>query len=189
MNQANDFYAEYLKYKQDKEPAEEYELVLHWAEDLKLEKNFELVSEKEYRNQRTDIDNLLDSIEKDPYDLESQNPHKEREMDKFQKSQKDIGTNMAVVMFMVDALQYFEGKSKEEIKKIALEIAMQGTQGYSPEKKDYRISFVSGKLFSGYHIMAYYYVSWTLAIPEMVSQLQLPFDDEYKLAMSMHNPK
>lgn len=189
LNQANDFYAEYLKYKEDKEPAEEYELVLHWAEDLKLEKNFELVSEKEYRNQRTDIDNLLESIEKDPYDLESPNPHKEREMDKFQKSQKDIGTNMAVVMFMVDALQYFEGKSKEEIKKIALEIAMQGTQGYSPDKKNYRISFIPGKLFSGYHIMAYYYVSWMLAIPEMVSQLQLPFDDEYKLAMSMHKPK
>lgn len=189
LNQANDFYAEYLKYKEDKEPAEEYELVLHWAEDLKLEKNFELVSEKEYRNQRIDIDNLLDSIEKDPYDLESKNPYKEREMDKFQKSQKDIGTNMAVVMFMVDALQYFEGKSKEEIKKIALEIAMQGTQGYSPDKKDYRISFIPGKLFSGYHIMAYYYVSWTLAIPEMVSQLQLPFDDEYKLALSMHKPK
>lgn len=189
LNQANDFYTEYLKYKEDKEPAEEYELVLHWAEDLKLEKNFELVSEKEYRNQRTDIDNLLDSIEKDPYDLKSETPSKEREMDKFQKSQKDIGTNMAVVMFMVDALQYFEGKSKEEIKKIALEIAMQGTHGYSPDKKDYRISFIPGKLFSGYHIMAYYYVSWMLAIPEMVSQLQLPFDDEYKLALSMHKPK
>ena len=48
-------------------------------------------------------------------------------MEKFQKSQQSIGTNMAVVMFMVDALQFFEGKSKEEIKKIAFEIAMQGT--------------------------------------------------------------
>ena len=49
---------------------EEYELVLHWAEDLRLDKNFELVNEKEFRTKRTNIDELLSSIEKDPYDLE-----------------------------------------------------------------------------------------------------------------------
>lgn len=185
---AEDFYEEYLQYRDDKEPAEEYELVLHWAEDLKLDKNFELVNEKEFRNKRTNIDELLSSIEKDPYDLESKDPYKEREMEKFQKSQQSIGTNMAVVMFMVDALQFFDGMPKEEIKKIAFEIAMQGTQGYRPDKDDYRISSIKGKTFSGYHILAYYYVSWALAIPEMLSQLQLPYDDEYKLALTMHKP-
>jgi tetratricopeptide (TPR) repeat protein len=185
---ANDFYEEYLQYRDDKEPAEEYELVLHWAEDLKLDKNFELVNEKEFRTKRTNIDELLSSIEKDPYDLESKDPYKEREMEKFQKSQETIGTNMAVVMFMVDALQFFDGMPKEEIKKIAFEIAMQGTQGYRPDKDDYRISSIKGKTFSGYHILAYYYVSWALAIPEMLSQLQLPYDDEYKLASTMHKP-
>jgi tetratricopeptide (TPR) repeat protein len=185
---ANDFYEEYLQYKDDKEPAEEYELVLHWAEDLKLDKNFELVNEIEFRTKRTNIDELISSIEKDPYDLESKDPYKEREMEKFQKSQETIGTNMAVVMFMVDALQFFDGMPKEEIKKIAFEIAMQGTQGYRPDKEDYRISSIKGKTFSGYHILAYYYVSWALAIPEMLSQLQLPYDDEYKLALTMHKP-
>jgi tetratricopeptide (TPR) repeat protein len=189
LKQANEFYQEYLQYKEDKEPAEEYEMVLHWAEDLKLDKNFELVNEVEYRTKRTDIDNLLTSIEKDPYDLESKDPYKEREMDKFQKSQESIGTNMAVVMFMVDALQFFEKKSKEEIKIIAFEIAMQGTQGYRPDKKDYRINSISGKVFSGYHILAYYYVSWMLAIPEMVSQLNLPYEEEYKLAVTIHKPQ
>lgn len=185
----DDFYEEYLQYRNDKEPAEEYELVLHWAEDLKLDKNFELVNENEFRTKRTDIDELLSSIENDPYDLESKDPYKEREMEKFQKSQQSIGTNMAVVMFMVDALEFFNGMPKEDIKKIAFEIAMQGTQGFKPENKDYRISAVKGKTFSGYHILAYYYVSWAQAIPEMLSQLQLPFDDEYKLALSMYNPK
>ncbi|WP_462254984.1 tetratricopeptide repeat protein [Ferruginibacter sp.] len=188
LKHATEFYDEYLQYRDDKEPAEEYEMVLHWAEDLKLDKNFELVNEVEYRTKRTDIDNLLSSIEKDPYDLKSKDPYKQREMDKFQKSQKGIGTNMAVVMFMVDAFQFFEKKSKEEIKEIAFEIAMQGTQGYSPDKKDYRINSISGKVFSGYHILAYYYVSWMLAIPEMISQLKLPYDDEYKLALSMNKP-
>jgi len=37
---ANDFYHKFLEYKDDKEPAEEYELLIHWAEDLKLEKKF-----------------------------------------------------------------------------------------------------------------------------------------------------
>lgn len=186
--QANDFYEEYLQYKDDKEPAEEYELVLHWAEDLKLDKNFELVNEREFRTKSTDIDELLSSFEKDPYDLESNAPYKEREMEKFQKSQQNIGTNMAIVMFMVDALQFFDKMPKEEIKEIAFEIAMQGTQGYRPDKDDYRISSIKSKTFSGYHILAYYYVSWALAIPEMLSQLQLPYDDEYKLALTMHKP-
>ena len=185
---AIDFYEEYLQYRDDKEPAEEYELVLNWAEDLNLDKNFELVNEKEFRTKRTNINELLSSIEKDPYDLESKDPYKEREMEKFQKSQQSIGTNMAVFMFMVDALQFFNGMPKEEIKKIAFEIAMHGTEGYRPEKDDYRINSIKGKTFSGYHILAYYYVSWALAIPEMLSQLQLPYDDEYKLALTMHKP-
>jgi tetratricopeptide (TPR) repeat protein len=188
LKTATAFYDEYLQYKDDREPAEEYELVLHWAEDLKLEKNFELVSEQEYRNKRTDIDNLLTSIEKDPFDIESKDPYKEREMNKFQESQKKIGTNMAVVMFMVDALQFFEGMPKDQIKRIAFEIAMQGTQGYKPDKNDYRISSIKGKTFSGYHILAYYYVSWALSVPEMLDQLELPYDAEYKLALTMYNP-
>lgn len=186
LKQANGFYDEYLQYKDDKEPGEEYELVLHWAEDLNLDKNFELVDEKEYRTKRTDIDNLLSSIEKDPYDIDTKSPYKEREMEKFQKSQEKVGTNMAVAMFMVDALKYFDKMPEEEIKKIAFEIATNGTQGYRPDKSDYRISFIPGKLFSGYHILAYYYVSWMLVLPNMVPQLQLPFDEEYKLALSMY---
>ena len=186
---STDFYEEYLQYKDDKKPAEEYEMVLHWAEDLNLDMNFELMNEHECRTKQTDIDSLLTSIENDPYDLESKDPYKKREMDKFQKSQEGNGTNMAVVMFMVDALEFFESKPKEEIKKIAFEIATQGTLGFKPDNNNYRINSIKGKTFSGYHILAYYYVSWSLAIPEMVFQLQLPFDTEYKLALTMNNPK
>ena len=75
----------------------------------------------------------------------------------------------------------------EEIKNIAFEIATQGTQGYRPDKDDYRINSIKGKTFSGYHILAYYYVSWSIAIPEMVSQLNLPYEAEYKMAKSMFN--
>ena len=55
-------------------------------------------------------------------------------------------------------------------------------------KDDYRINLIKGKTFSGYHILAYFYVSWSLAIPELVSQLNLPYEAEYKMALAMHKP-
>ena len=185
LKTAQGFYEEYLQYKDDKEPAEEYELVAHWAEDLNLTQYFELIDENEYRTKRTDIDNLLSSIEKDPYDLDSNNPYKEREMTKFQQSQSNIGTNMAVVMYMVDALQYFDAMPKEAIKKIALDIAMQGREGYHPDKKDYTIPSIPNKQFSGYQILSYYYVSWALAMPDAVDKLGLAYEEEYELARKM----
>lgn len=185
IKQAESFYNEYKEYRNNREPAEEYELVQHWAEDLKLNNNFELIDEIEYRTKRTDINNLLNSIEKDPYGLDSDVAYKKREMKKFQESQQNIGTNMAVVMFMVDAMNFFKDKPIDDIKKIAFEIAMQGTQGYHPDKKDYKLKSIPNKVFSGYHILAYYYVSWMIALPEMVNQLQLPYEEEYSLAKSM----
>jgi tetratricopeptide (TPR) repeat protein len=189
FKKASDFYDEFLQYKDDKEPAEEYELVLHWAEDLKLDKNFELISEIEYRAKRLDVDNLLKSIEEDPYGLETKDPYKEREMEKFQKAHEGSGLNMAVVMFMIDGLEFFKNKTKEEIKKIAIDIAMQGVHGYHPEKSNYRINGIKDKTFSGYHILAYYYVSWALAIPEMLAEIKLPFDEEYKTAQQFFKSK
>ena len=55
-------------------------------------------------------------------------------------------------------------------------------------KDDYRINSIKGKTFSGYHILAYFYVSWSLAITELVSQLNLPYETEYKMALAMHKP-
>jgi len=95
---------------------------------------------------------------------------------------------MAVEWFMVDALNYFEGKTTEEIKKIALEIAMIGTQGISPDKDNYIISSISGKKFSGYHLLAYYYISWSIAIPEMLANLEMPYEQEYEMALKLKNP-
>jgi hypothetical protein len=183
---AKDFYNEFLQYKDDREVAEEYELVLHWAEDLKLDKNFELVDENEYRTKRTNVDNLLNSIEKDPYTTDARDLYKERDLEKFMKSQQDLGVNMAVVMFMVEAINYFNKLPSEEIKKIAFEIATQGTQGFSPNNNNYAISAIPDKLFSGYHILSYYYVSWAMAIPEQLDMLGLNFQKEYKLALNMY---
>jgi hypothetical protein len=156
-------------------------LVQHWAEDLKLDNYFELIGENQFR-QRSNIDSFVDSLEKDPFGVNEKDPIKDKEMKIFLDSQKEIGTNMAVVMFMVDALNYFKERNLEEIKKIAFEIAMQGTQGYRPEVKNYKLNSIPNKIFSGYNILAYYYVSWAIALPEMLEEIKLPFAEEYKLA-------
>jgi hypothetical protein len=62
---------------------------------------------------------------------------------------------------------------------------MLGTQGFFPDKQGYVVASIPDKSFSGYHILAYYYVSWAMAIPEMLKELQLPFDKEYEMAKMM----
>lgn len=103
----------------------------------------------------------------------------------FLEEHGDEDTNMAVAMYMVDALQYFKEMSKEDIKKIAFEIAQIGTTGIDPQKNGYKIPSIPRSSFSGYKTLAYYYVSWAMAVPEMLNKLQIPFGTEYKLAKQM----
>lgn len=183
--QADNLFAEFYEYRDDREPGEEYELIAHWGEDLKLSKYFSLVKEATWDEPLT-MDDALSNLEADPMGLDSDQEFKAEEMRRFLENQKEIGVNMAVVGFMVEALRLFEDKTADEIKTIAIDIAMQGMHGYNPEKKDYRVGTIPGKVFSGYHIMAYFYVSWALAMPESLAQLKMPFDREYKLAQMMY---
>lgn len=182
--QANEFYEEYLEYKDDKQAAEEYELVQHWADDLNLSDFFRLVDESDFTNDSS-IDDLLSNIEKDPFDVKTPNVSKEDSMKTFLENHTNQDVNSAVAMYMVDALNYFENMPHHKIKEMAYELAMMGTQGIHPSNQNYIISSIPNKKFSGYHVLAYYYVSWALAMPEMLAQLQMPFDKEYELAKQM----
>jgi len=181
---AEKFYNEYLEYRDDKKPAEEYELVIHWAEDLKLDKFFELVGEIQYRR-RGNVDSFFESLQNDPLGIKDRDPIKEREMKQFQETQKSIGPNMAVVMYMVSALQYFQKLPPETVKKIAYDIAIQGTQGFSPEKSGYTVPSIPDKEFTGNQILAWYYVSWALSSPHQLAELGLPYEKEFELAKKM----
>jgi len=188
IKEANRMWGEFLEYRKDRKPGEEYEIVKHWGEDLKMDNYFELVDEEDYRNHPRTVEAVLQSIEDDPFGMEVDKNFKEKEMNKFLESQNTIGTNQAVIWFMVDALKYFENFSTDKIKKIAFEIAMIGTQGISPEPgKSYKVGSIPEKDFSGYHLLAYYYVSWKLAIPEMLEALKLPYEAEFNLAKQMFN--
>src|SRR5690554_238089 len=186
LKQAQTLYDEFLEYRDDKKPGEEFELIQHWAEDLKLDKNFQIVDEKEYRKNDSDkgryADDILDKIISDPYDLESDH---DQEMQTFLANQEKLGLNKAVIMYMVEALNYFEDIKESKIKEIAQEIAMQGAQGYNPELK-YKLNKIPNKTFTGYQILAFYYVSWAIAIPELLNKLQLPFNKEYEVALKIH---
>jgi len=186
---AEKMYTEFQEYHDNRTAGEEYELVQHWANDLKLEKYFELIDENEHRSKRSDVESILDSIENDPYDLKSDQTTKQKEMDTFQQGQKELGTNMAVVMFMVDAMQYYEKLTPDQVRSIAFEIALMGTQGIRPEEKGYKVGLIPHKSFSGYHLLAYYYVSWAQTVPDKLESLRLPYKNEYEIAQTLFKPK
>lgn len=77
----------------------------------------------------------------------------------------------------------------EKVKDIAYEIAMLGRTGISPEKKGYKLNKIPGTTFTGYRLLAYYYVSWAIALPEVLEDLQMPFEKEYELALSLVGKK
>ena len=72
--------------------------------------------------------------------------------------------------------QYFRDLLTAEIKVIALEIAMLGTEGIRPGRDDYKLNAIHEKIFSGYQMLAWYYVSFKLSHPEIVDQLGLNYE-------------
>jgi hypothetical protein len=187
LKQATAFYKEFSKIKDDRKAGQEFELVKHWAQELGLDNFFELESETKFET-KNNIDDFLTKLQQDPFGLnEEEDPFEKKEMELFKKHQEEIGTNMAIVMFMVDALNYFKNKAVEDIKQTALEIAMLGTMGIDPNKKEYIISSIADKRFSGNQVLAYYYISWALAIPEQVQHLGLDFKTEYEMAKKLSN--
>jgi tetratricopeptide (TPR) repeat protein len=188
LNQAIQFYTEFLEYKDDRQPAEEYELLQHWANDLQLSEYFQLVDETEFHTENAaekSMENLFEKI--NMHASESAND-KETEMRRFLASQQANGTNADVVIYMVEALKYFENMNLEQIKAIAIAIAMQGAQGFDPFKQ-YAVDAIPNKTFSGFQILSYCYVSFALALPDVLMELKLPYHEEYLLARGMRNGK
>jgi len=185
LNKAIELYDEFKEYRLDKQPGEEYELVQHWAEDLDLDSYFELVPEDNFINKT--IDQVLSEIENDPYDLNTTDSSKERKMKMFLDEHKDKELNTAVVMYMVGALKYFESMPNSKIKEIAFELATLGISGIDPNKDGYIVPSIKGESFTGYRALSYYYVSWALSAPEMLEQLQMPFNKEFDMAKQLYN--
>ncbi|HNJ66586.1 MAG TPA: hypothetical protein PKW28_11880, partial [Turneriella sp.] len=167
IRHAHDMFREFTEYRAEKNPGDEYKLLESWARQLQLDDLFILMPETGSGEEKSESD------------------YQAAQTAKFQESAAETGFNMAVTMYMVDALEYFSAKTPEFIKKAALEIAMLGMKGIQPDKQGYRIRTVPEKAFSGYHLLAYYYVTFALVLPEMLPQLGLPYDGEYAMAQKM----
>jgi hypothetical protein len=128
----------------------------------------------------------------EPVEKEKNEEEKAEATEEFNQKHKD-GENpmetMMMSMYMLGALQYMESLSPSEVNDIAMQIAIQGMSGISPEKKGYRIPAIKDKEFGGYEFLAYYYVSWAIAHPHKVDSLHLPFKTAYEAALQMYNNK
>jgi hypothetical protein len=100
----------------------------------------------------------------------------------------DPTETLMMSMYMLGAMQYFDTLEPQEVHRIALEIALVGVKGISPQKK-YSIKSIPEKEFGGYEFLAYYYVSWARAIPDKLDHLGLPFSKAYESALQMYNGK
>lgn len=108
----------------------------------------------------------------------------------FYNFEDKLGFNWAVCMFMIDAMQKFKDMDKGDLRDCAFEIAFLGYNGINPDGvHKYTITAFPGKEFSGYHLLAYYYVSWAIAIPGELDNLLLPYKKEYEMAEQMYKAK
>lgn len=198
---AKDLYEEYLAYE-DYKPGEEYELVQYFAETLGMEKYFGLKNESEFirdtckekEEEKYVRDALLgDTDSSSGNSFDGLTEEQKKKQDAFYKQNKDGADPMQTMMmsmYMVSALEYFEGMSKDQIKRIAFDIAMLGMKGISPEiKSGYKVDSIPGKDFGGYEMLAYYYVSWALAIPEQLNALGMPFSKAWETAQELWKRK
>lgn len=200
-DQAKDFYDEFMAYD-DYTPGEEYELVEYFMDSFHMNDMISMKPLNEY------LDDSYERMEKTKMmrdaalgedapeggnSFDGLTEEQKKKQDTFyaeNKDGEDPMKTMMMSMYMLGALEYFDGMDKMEIKKIAFEIAMIGTTGISPDKKSgYKVPSIPGKDFGGYQLLAYYYVSWALAIPEMLASLNLPFDNAWAAAQQMWKKK
>ena len=212
---AKEFYTEYLKYLRNDKSLDAHLLILKWAKELRVENYFSLIEENEYRgNADLQVENELvsfplvgnrsnsplikgdrgllkeDSGQAGVTDAESpQIPTLEKGKGGFSDIQQEPAGQMAVTMYCLSALQYFEDKDLEEIKKVGFEIAMLGRQGIDPAKteKKYYLESIPGKEFAGLQLLAYMYTAFQVIDPFLDTGLN--FKKEYEMAKEMKKGK
>ena len=185
LNKANSLFLEYQAYKDTYKPGDEYELFEYFIQTLRLQGLMDLKSEDSLFIDNPDHLNFESLItktrEEEKLEQQFQEAHKDGE---------DPTITFVMSMYMLNALEELIPLEKNKVKAIAYDIAMLGMGGISPTKKSgYTIPSLPGKDFGGYQMLAWYYVSWSIAVPEMVDQLNLPFSKAYDTALSMYRSK
>ena len=188
--QAQDLYDEFKAYLDTYKPGDEYEMLEYFVQSFNMEELVELVDES----------SVTSSMKAD---LSLQSDLKDRGNDALSEEDVDAANaqfalnhqdgadpteTMMMSMYMLDAMEYFDTLQPRDVHRIALEIATVGVTGINPKNK-YSIKSIPDKEFGGYQFLAYYYVSWARAIPQMLDKLGLPFSKAYESALQMYNTK
>ena len=119
---------------------------------------------------------------------EAERAEKQAAFDEKHKGGGGPAVTAMMSMYMAGALEDLGKRPIEEVRRIAAEIALLGTNGISPSRKSgYSVPSLPGCDFGGYQMLAWYYVSFALSMPELLPRLNLPFAGAYELAKQMHN--
>jgi len=95
-----------------------------------------------------------------------------------------------MAMYMLGAMEKFDRLPPEKVKAIAIEIAMFGTNGISPNREyEKPLKNLPEESFTGNRLLAWYYVSWKRAFPDKLHLVGLPFDSAYELAMTLRGAR
>ena len=188
---AKDLYDEFKAYLNTYKDGDEYEMLEYFVESFKMEDFMDIRDEDEFiKPKHEDSYTLADEINRRLEDAPTAEDVdvKNAQFALDHQDGADGAETMMMSMHMLGAMEYFDTLSISEVKKIAIEIATVGITGIDI-KKTYTLKSIPDKEFSGYKLLAYYYVSWARAIPEALDKLQLPFDTAYGLAMGLYNNK
>jgi hypothetical protein len=157
-------------------------LVQNWANDLELNTFFKFKSDPYNSKKVQDLSEVLTKIESNPLGTDNFSSEEEDEMKKFLAANVDLKINMAIFLHMVDAIKFFKNLDPQRIQEIAMELALLGNTGIDPNKTGYKVSFLKGEGFSGNKVLAFMYVSIARSLPDLLSELKMPFEKEYDLA-------
>lgn len=184
VNNADMLYKEWQAYKDSYNPGDEYELLEYFLQNLRLQDLLQIRPEDEFLAEAAGV--------KDSYDFNNLLPpltEEEKKEAVFQQKHRDgedPAITMMMAMYMKGAIDYMSTVSKDEVRTIARDIAVLGLGGISPDKGGYSIPSLPGREFGGYEMLAWYYVSWAAAFPEMVDKLNLPFSSAFQTALMMY---
>ena len=189
-NQAKDLYDEFKAYLDSYKAGDEYEMMEYFVQSFNMEDLVEMMDENKITNRmKADISLKSDLTDRGKTALSEEDVDvANAQFALNHQDGADSTETMMMSMYMLGAMEYFDTIDSRDVHRIAIEIAMVGVNGISPQG-NYSIKSLPDKEFGGYQFLAWYYVSWARAIPDKLDSLGLPFSKAYESALQMYNAK
>jgi len=147
-------------------PGGEYEIIDVWAEKLGLKDWYEWQEDTELYKAS---DRIKSKGTTNPELLKKKHP--------------------ATVWYLLDALERFDGMTKEEIKALSFEIGMLGSSGldYASPVQKYTLRNCPGEKFSGLQLMCLMYAGFNRFAPER--NLGMDLEEPFRAALQLYDIK